>query len=37
MHIIINGQQFDGVQDVLTFKTVIGAGFGMKPDEFLNF
>lgn len=36
-YFLINGQQFDGVQDVSTFKTVIGAGFAMKPDEFLNF
>ena len=36
-YFIINGQQFDGVQDVSTFKSVIGAGFGMNPDEFLNF
>lgn len=36
-YFIINGQQFDGVQDVSTFKTVIGAGLGMKPAEFLNF
>lgn len=27
-YFIINGQQFDGVQDVSTFKTVIGAGLG---------
>ena len=37
LYFLINGQQFDGVQDVSTFKTVIGAALGMKPDEFLNF
>lgn len=36
-YFIINGQQFDGVQDVSTFKTAIGAALGMKPAEFLNF
>lgn len=36
-YFIINGQQFDGVQEVTTFKSVIGAALGMKPGEFLNF
>ena len=36
-YFIIAGQQFDGVQDVSTFKTAIGAALGMKPAEFLNF
>ena len=36
-YFIIAGQQFDGVQDVSTFKTAIGAALGMKPGEFLNF
>lgn len=36
-YFIIAGQQLDGVQDVSTFKTAIGAALGMKPGEFLNF